>query len=59
MAYDSLVWQDPIGSQPAYLAKDGYITTCSKTQGSGVKFQADLKEKSIVTGLFIFLGGML
>ncbi|VDI55259.1 Hypothetical predicted protein [Mytilus galloprovincialis] len=57
IAYDSLVWQDPSGSQPADLAIDGDITTCSKTEGSSVKFQVDLKEKSIVTGLFIILGG--
>ncbi|XP_071121659.1 multiple epidermal growth factor-like domains protein 6 [Mytilus edulis] len=56
IAYDSLVWQDPSGSQPAEQAKDGDITTCSKTIGSSVKFQIDLKEKSIVTGLFIILG---
>lgn len=59
IAYDSLVWQDPSGSQTAEQAKDGDITTCSKTIGSSVKFQIDLKEKSIVTGLFIILGGML
>lgn len=59
IAYDSSVWQDPSGSQPAEQAKDGDIKTCSKTMGSSVKFQVDLTEKSIVTGLFIILGGML
>lgn len=55
----SLVSQYPSGGQPANRAKDGNKTTCSKTQGTSVTFQVDLKEKSVVTGLYILLGGML
>ncbi|CAG2229407.1 unnamed protein product [Mytilus edulis] len=45
------------GGPPANLANDGTVTTCSKTKGSSVTFHVDLQEKSIVTGLFILLGG--
>lgn len=57
MASDGLVRQVPSGGPPANQAKDGMVTTCSKTKGSNVTFHVDLQEKSIVTGLFIILGG--
>ncbi|CAC5418190.1 PTPRT [Mytilus coruscus] len=56
IASDGVVSQVPSGTQPANLASDGIRATCSKTRGSSVIFQVDLKEKSIVTGLFILLG---
>ncbi|CAC5395241.1 unnamed protein product [Mytilus coruscus] len=56
MAYDGLVSQYPSGSQFAGLATDGNKFSCSKTKGHNVTFQVDLKEESIVTGLFILLG---
>lgn len=59
MASDGVVWQIPSGHPPASLANDGNIKSCSKTKGSSVKFQVDIKEESIVTGLYIILGGML
>lgn len=59
IASEGVVSQDPSGSQPASQANDGDITTCSKTKGSSITFQVDLQEISIVTGLFILLGGML
>lgn len=59
IASEGVVTQNPSGSQPASQANDGDITTCSTTKGSSVKFQVDLQEISVVTGLFILLGGML
>ncbi|CAC5395240.1 unnamed protein product [Mytilus coruscus] len=59
MASDGLVWQDPSGYQQANLANDGIKATCSKTKGSTVTFHVDLMAKSIVTGMYIILGGML
>ncbi|CAG2229398.1 unnamed protein product [Mytilus edulis] len=56
IASDGLVSQYPSGGQSAYMANDGYKKTCSKTQGTIVTFQVDLKDKSIVTGLYILLG---
>lgn len=59
MASDGLVWHNPIasGGTSASQAHDGIVTTCSKIKGSSVTFHVDLKEKSIVTGLFVILGG--
>ncbi|VDI84210.1 Hypothetical predicted protein [Mytilus galloprovincialis] len=56
LAPDSLVSQDPTGSQPANLANDGYTTSCSKTQGHNITFQVDLKTESFVTGMYITAG---
>ncbi|CAC5355160.1 unnamed protein product [Mytilus coruscus] len=56
MASDGLVTQDPSGSLPASLANDGNKTSCSKTKGRYVKFEVDLKEESIVTGMYIRFG---
>ena len=58
LASDSLVLQDPKGSQPANLANDGNTTSCSKTQGHNITFQVDLKTESLVTGMYITAGGM-
>ncbi|CAC5418189.1 unnamed protein product [Mytilus coruscus] len=58
IASDGLVWQDPIGIKQANRANDGIKTTCSKTKGPSITFHVDLKEKSIVTGMYIILGGM-
>lgn len=57
LASNGVVSQNPSGGPPANLANDGTLTTCSKTKGSSVTFHVDLQEKSIVTGLFILLGG--
>ncbi|CAG2257239.1 PTPRT [Mytilus edulis] len=57
IASDGLVWQVPSGSTDAGLAIDGIETTCAKTTGTNVRFHVDLKEKSIVTGLYIILAG--
>lgn len=58
MATESLVSQYPNGSEPANKANDGYKISCSRTQGHNVEFQVDLKKESIVTGIYITLGGM-
>ncbi|CAG2213411.1 unnamed protein product [Mytilus edulis] len=55
IASDGLVWQFPSGSTDAGLANDGIETTCAKTEGSNVRFHVDLKEKSIVTGMYFIL----
>ncbi|XP_071169615.1 cell death abnormality protein 1-like [Mytilus edulis] len=57
MATESLVSQYPNGSEPVNKANDGYKISCSRTQGHNVKFQVDLKKESIVTGIYITLGG--
>ncbi|CAC5421893.1 unnamed protein product [Mytilus coruscus] len=59
IAYDGFVTQVPSGSKDAGLVNDGIETTCSKTTGHNVTFQVELKEKSIVTGMYIILAGML
>lgn len=58
IAFDGLISQKPSGGPPAHYANDGIQTTCSKTTGPSVTFHVDLKQKSIVTGLFFILGGM-
>ncbi|VDI58306.1 Hypothetical predicted protein, partial [Mytilus galloprovincialis] len=54
IAYDGLEWLVPSGSTDAGLANDGIETTCAKPTGH-VRFHVDLKEKSIVTGMYIIL----
>ncbi|VDI83389.1 Hypothetical predicted protein [Mytilus galloprovincialis] len=53
IATDAIVSQNPVGSQPAYLANDGDKTSCSKTQGTNVRFHVDMKEIRIVTEIYI------
>ncbi|XP_071169585.1 uncharacterized protein [Mytilus edulis] len=55
IAYDGHVGQVPSGSTDDGLANDGIETTCVKTTGPNVRFHVDLKEKSIVTGMYIIL----
>ena len=59
MAYDSSVLINPNSSYPGSLANDGNKISCSKTKGPIVTFQVDLKEESIVTGVYILFGGKL
>lgn len=56
---DALVNQYPSGEKPASLAKDGDITTCSKTKGMYITFQVELQKTSIVKGMYINFGGMV
>ncbi|CAC5418228.1 PTPRT [Mytilus coruscus] len=56
IATDASVSQNPSGTNPAYLANDGSKKSCSKTQGNNVHFQVDLKDESIVKGMFITFG---
>ncbi|CAC5388871.1 Tyrosine-protein phosphatase 2,Tyrosine-protein phosphatase corkscrew,Tyrosine-protein phosphatase non-receptor type 6 [Mytilus coruscus] len=58
VAYHGSVFQYPSGSQPAELANDGEVTSCSKTKGINITFQVDLKNKSILTGMYITFGGV-
>ncbi|XP_063443552.1 multiple epidermal growth factor-like domains protein 11 isoform X2 [Mytilus trossulus] len=56
LAYDSSVLINPNSSYPGSLANDGSKISCSKTKGPTVTFQVDLKEESIVTGVYILFG---
>ncbi|XP_076115345.1 uncharacterized protein LOC143083059 [Mytilus galloprovincialis] len=53
IATDAIVSQNPVGSQPAYMANDGDKISCSKTQGTNVRFHVDMKEIRIVTEIYI------
>ncbi|CAC5376554.1 unnamed protein product [Mytilus coruscus] len=53
IATDASVSQNPSGSQPANLANDGDKTSCSKTQGTNVRFHVDMKEIRIVTEIYL------
>ncbi|VDH95845.1 Hypothetical predicted protein, partial [Mytilus galloprovincialis] len=55
IASEGMVWQAPSGSIDDGLANDGIEITCVKTAGTNVRFHVDLKEKSIVTGIYIIL----
>ncbi|XP_071121539.1 multiple epidermal growth factor-like domains protein 10 [Mytilus edulis] len=55
IASEGMVWQVPSGSIDDGLANDGIETTCTKITGPNVRFYVDLKEKSIVTGIYIIL----
>ncbi|VDI12460.1 Hypothetical predicted protein, partial [Mytilus galloprovincialis] len=56
LASDSLVWQNPSGSEAVNLTVDGNKTSCSRTRGPTVTFHVDLLEKGIVTGIFMIFG---
>ncbi|VDH96050.1 Hypothetical predicted protein [Mytilus galloprovincialis] len=56
LAYDSSVLINPNSRYPGSLANDGSKISCSKTKGPTVTFQVDLKEESIVTGVYILFG---
>ncbi|XP_076075891.1 uncharacterized protein LOC143046657 [Mytilus galloprovincialis] len=56
IASEGRVAQTPNGSEPASLANDGNLKSCSRTKGPTVTLQVDLKEESIVTGVYITFG---
>lgn len=58
VATDASVSQSPTGSRPANLANDGDKSSCSKTNGTNVRFQVDMSEIRIVTEISFTGKGM-